>query len=333
MGLFTATIKGTYALTKRLPALAAVSTAGWLGYTAFRKRDHAPLPDPFPSKRRPLGTIEAGRIMVHETEVHPETSDATPVLLVHSVNAAASSYEMKPLFQRLERNRHTVSLDLPGFGHSDRADRTYTPELMSDAIGSVLDTFDKPVHVIALSLGAEFAARSARLRPDRVESLTLISPTGFGSKRMINQREPGIADRVLDNSLVGQGVLDLLATDMSIRYFLDKSFAADPDPGLVAFASLTAHQRGAQHAPVDFLLGNLFTPDALDRLYEPLLVPTLVLYDKDPYTDFAHLPEFVSQGNGSRFARRIPGTHGLPHFEQTTATVDAIESFWKDIDG
>jgi pimeloyl-ACP methyl ester carboxylesterase len=45
-----------------------------------------------------------------------------PLLLVHSINAAGSAYEVKPLYEHYARSRTVYALDLPGFGFSDRSD-------------------------------------------------------------------------------------------------------------------------------------------------------------------------------------------------------------------
>lgn len=311
--------------------MATAAAAGWLGYSAFKKREAPPLPSPFPSDLELVPDLAVGSIAVHRSKVGA-AEDATPVLLVHSVNAAASSYEMAPLFQRIERDRPVAAVDLPGFGHSDRPDIAYTPDLMAGALATVLGTYDRPVHVVALSLGSEFAARAALIRPDRVRSLTFISPTGMGRKSRVDEVDRSPFDSVLSISLLGQAVFDLLITDPSIRYFLDKSFTGEADPGLAVFAGLSARQPGARYAPLAFVRGRLFTPDALSRVYEPLLVPSLVIYDEDPYTDFADLPGFTAGGDGLRHAERIPGTRGLPHFERPDQTLDAMERFWKDVD-
>jgi hypothetical protein len=42
------------------------------------------------------------------------TADATPLLLVHSVNAAASAFEMEPLYVRQALRRPVFALELPG---------------------------------------------------------------------------------------------------------------------------------------------------------------------------------------------------------------------------
>ena len=46
-----------------------------------------------------------------------------PLLLVHSVNAAASAAEVCPLHEHYRAHRTVFSIDLPGYGHSERSDR------------------------------------------------------------------------------------------------------------------------------------------------------------------------------------------------------------------
>ncbi|MEX2132550.1 MAG: alpha/beta hydrolase [Acidimicrobiia bacterium] len=331
MGIFGFTLKTSFGIVRRLPAVTTAAAVGWIGYSAFKKREYPPLPSPFLSDLQFVPDLEAGRIALHRSSQAAD-EDTTPVLLVHSVNAAASSAEMGPLFQRLERDRQVASMDLPGFGHSDRPDVAYTPELMAGAIASVLGTYDRPVHVVALSLGSELAARAALIRPDRVRSLTFISPTGMGRKSRVDEAEDSVFDSILTAPVLGQAIFDLLITEPSIRYFLDKSFAGEVDPGLSVFSGLTSRQPGARHAPLAFIRGRLFTADALSRVYEPLLVPSLVIYDEDPYTDFADLPGFTAGGDGTRHAERIPGTRGLPHFDNPEQTLDALNRFWKDVE-
>ncbi|MGF1616944.1 MAG: alpha/beta fold hydrolase [Acidimicrobiia bacterium] len=324
-------MKTSFGIVRRLPAITTAAAVGWVGYSAFKKSEHPPLPSPFSSGLEFVPDLEAGRIAVHRSSQSADKNTA-PVLLVHSVNAAASSAEMRPLFQRLERDRQVASLDLPGFGHSHRPDIAYTPELMAGAIASVLGEYDRPVHVVALSLGSELAAQAALIRPDRVRSLSFISPTGMGRKSRVDDTEESFLDSILTAPVLGQAIFDLLITGPSIRYFLGKCFTGEVDPALAAYAGLTSRQPGARHAPLAFIRGRLFTADAMSRVYEPLLVPSLVLYDEDPYTDFADLPGFTAGGNGLRQAERIPDTRGLPHFDRPEQTIDALNRFWKDVE-
>ena len=80
--------------------------------------------------------LQAGRLGLiswyHDAPASGASS--TPLLLIHSINAAASAYEMKPLYDRYRQQRPVFAPDLPGYGFSERSRRCYDPRLMTDAI-------------------------------------------------------------------------------------------------------------------------------------------------------------------------------------------------------
>lgn len=298
------------------------ASAAILAWSRFLVEHAHPLPPPVDADETDTIAIAIGDIAVHRAG----SGSATPVVLVHSVNAAASAYEMRPLFEQWRPSRRVVAPDLPGFGASTRGDLPYTPEAMADAIASVLETTGR-AHVVALSLGCEFAARAALARPDLVADLTLISPTGLGRRQDVGM--PTVVGSVVRAPVAGQAFFDLLVTRASIRWFLSRSFVGDPDEGLVEHAWATAHRPGARFAPAAFLDGTLFTADAADRLYAPLDVPVLVVHDRDPYSTFERVPGFVAADDRRR-VERIPDTLGLPQWEGRATTAATIESFWED---
>jgi pimeloyl-ACP methyl ester carboxylesterase len=188
--------------------------------------------------------------------------------------------------------------------------------------------------VIALSLGSEFAARAALLRPDLFHSLTLISPSGFSIKGASQQAsQSGTSDllyQAFSFPLWGQAFYDLLGTRTSLHYFLRQSFEGTIDAGLEEYAYLTTHQPGAHHAPLYFVSGKLFTPGIRERVYEKLKLPVLVLYDRDFYVRFDRLPEVVARYSNWRAARIAP-TLGLPQFEKMPEVASALDQFWAQI--
>lgn len=248
-----------------------------------------------------------------------------PLVLLHSVNACASSYEMKPLFEKFRATRPVYALDLPGFGFSDRDARPYTPDLytqeLTDFLARVKDKGDAP-DVVALSLTCEFVARVASARKDLVHSLAFISPTGLA-------KEKHHADIGGPSPMPFWGTLafGVIASRPSIRYFLGKSFVGPVDDGLKEYAYQTSHQRGGARAPIAFLTGKLFTPDIEDT-YARLERPVMVLYDCDGYTNFERLDALVAR-SPMWTATRISPSLGMPQFERTTETVDALEAFWR----
>ena len=55
-----------------------------------------------------------------------EVSEGTPLVLLHSINAAPSAMEIRPLFEHYRDKRPVMAPDLPGFGLSDRPAVSYS---------------------------------------------------------------------------------------------------------------------------------------------------------------------------------------------------------------
>lgn len=251
-----------------------------------------------------------------------------PLVLVHSINAAPSSFEVRPLFEHYRAHRPVYSLDLPGFGRSARPRGPYSAEGFATALGDFLDkVVGQAADVLALSLSSEFAARAALAHPERIASLTLISPTGFSRRPLPSPRTAARLHRVL--SLPGLSTLlyALVSSRPSIGYYLGKSFTGAPPAELIDYAHATSHQPGAPHAPLTFLSTRLFTPNALEQLYAPLTQDVLVIADADPYVTFERLPELIEQR--PNWSHLSLGPHrGLPQWERLGPLVEALDAFW-----
>lgn len=144
-------------------------------------RDTA-LPPALSAERRDLASI-AGRLSYYVAGPLRDRG-SVPLVLLHSINAAGSAYEVKPLFERLQARRTVYAMDLPGFGFSDRGDRRYRPRLMTDAIHAMIKEIRRlhgqvEIDALAVSLSSEFLARAALEAPDAFRSIALVSPTGF----------------------------------------------------------------------------------------------------------------------------------------------------------
>jgi hypothetical protein len=168
-------------------------------------------------------------------------------------------------------------------------------------------------------------------------SLALISPSGFTARenKVASQRasEGSGSDRaygIFSNPLWSQAFYDLLATRLSIRYFLKLSFEDAPDEGLVDYAYLTAHQPGARFAPLYFVSGKLFSPEIRQAVYDKLAGPVLVLYDRDNFVRFHTLPALAEGRKNWHLARIVP-TKGLPQFEKLAEVVTALDNFWEGL--
>ncbi|MDB4972072.1 MAG: hypothetical protein JWN48_413 [Myxococcaceae bacterium] len=280
--------------------------------------------------RHTIATADAGTLSYYADL----KASGRPLVLLHGIHAAASSYEMRPLFEAFRGKRKVYALDLPGFGFSERAARPYTPETYIHAIEHMLRHVGirESVDLVALSLTSEYAAKVALELPELVRSLTLISPTGFAAPKQASMLE--LISRRLQTQLPGLSELlpsrlayELLVSKPSLRWFLRRSFERRIDRGMLSYAFATSHQPGAYRAPLAFFAGALFPAGDAKKTYGHVRVPSLVLYDQDPYTSFGELDPFV-RGHANYRAERVPHTRGLPQFDAPQQTFDVLHGFY-----
>jgi hypothetical protein len=82
--------------------------------------------------------------------------------------------------------------------------------------------------------------------------------------------------------------------------------------------------------PFALISGRLSTPDIRTRFYERLNVPTLALFDRDPFANFDMLPYLLGSNPNWQEARIVP-SQGMPHFERLAETTKVLDDFWQDL--
>ena len=289
------------------------------------QRMRATLPPALPGERLALDG-PAGPLTVYVQGQGPA------LLLVHSVNAAASAAEVRPLYERAAATRTVFAPDLPGFGLSDRSDRPYTPRLMTDALHQTLRAVrarcgSAPVDALAVSLGCEFLARAGCEAPAGIARLALVSPTGFmgtrswrgapGSTRAV----PGLL-RVLRGPGWGGALFRGLTRPGVIRYFLRRTWGGrDIDEALWAYDVQVVRAPGAEFAPLHFLSAGLFSAD-IHNVYDALAQPVWVAHgDRGDFTDYRGLAAFAGKPNWQVSPLQAGA---LPHFEPASGYLEAF---------
>jgi len=264
-----------------------------------------------------------------------EAGQGAPMLLVHSINAAGSAYEVRPIFEEMAKTYHVYAVDLPGFGFSDRSDRTYSTRLYTDAIhdmlGEIAETHgDTPVDALAISLGSEFLARAATERPERLRTLALVTPTGFSKRsghfgRTRKTREvPGVYAFVTF-PLWSDALFRALTSKRSIAFFLRKTFGSEHyDRGLAEYDYLTTHQPGAKNAPYAFVSGRLFSTDIRD-VYARLDLPVwMTCATKGDFADFSDADWARAR---PKWGVQTFDTGALPQFERPADFAASYRAF------
>lgn len=199
------------------------------------------------------------------------------MLLVHGIHAAAWSYEWRANVDALARAFTVHTIDLLGFGRSERPDIRYSAQLYLHLLHDFArEVVGGPCTLVGSSLAGAYAAILGARDPSRFPALVLICPTGLSRLRNA-AGVTGDARRILlDAPMVGSTLFNALVSRASLRYYLERAYANDAfvTDELIDAYHATAHQPGARFAPAAFIGGklNIDVSGAIRRLTQPLLL-------------------------------------------------------------
>jgi pimeloyl-ACP methyl ester carboxylesterase len=241
-----------------------------------------------------------------------------PLVLVHGIDAAASSGEWRYVAGRLTETHRVFAVDLPGFGLSDRPSRAYSAADYVDFLDDFLrEVVGEPATLLASSLSAAYAIAVASRSPARVRSLLLICPTGLEHLADPPTRWQHALGTLLRLPIVGTALYNVLVSRQSIGYFLCERTFADPalaTPELIDAYYRTSHQEGARFAPAAFVSGALNL--SVREIYPSLTQPILIVWGREAkITPVSDANRFIQSRRQSRL-KVLDRCGLLPHVEK-----------------
>ncbi|MDQ6658735.1 MAG: alpha/beta hydrolase [Actinomycetota bacterium] len=286
-------------------------------------------------------------IFVREVPYTGQSADPSVTLYIHGL--AGSSTNFDSLATLLAGHTRGYAVDLPGFGRSDpppggRYSLLSDAKLMAEVIDRVSP--DSPVQVIGNSLGGMTATALAARHPDRVRTLTLISPA-VPDLRMTKDRgaDPRLAMLLAPGTLVAATRRlssigpQARARGMAVLCYGDPSVLSDADIDIAAADLGWRYQLSWGHA------STVLSLRALMRSYlrpgrwsfraaaAAVTVPTLIVWGtKDRLVDPAlSLPTAAAFADSRLLV--IPGCGHVPQMEAPATTARAIVALWQDSGG
>lgn len=308
----------------------SVAVVALLTSSLFRRLQHLKLKAP--DELKPALDAKPAYMEIMEGRACFYRRDGTgvPLVLLHSIDVAASSFEMKPIFDHLAEftSRPIYALDWLGFGRSDRPPLRYSSAMYLRQLRRFLsEHLHQPADVIALSQGAEYASEIARTLPYLVHRLVLISPAGISTSTTAPPWRRAVVS--ISDSIGAFEVFYYRMTRPQVmrRYFERQIFRRGHVPvELIQYGRDASLVIGAHHAPRYFIQGDLAVRD---DAYDDLPVPTLMIApedDSDLVQRFDGLEQLAAENPEYVRTERLPG--GLmPQWEVPNQLFDAVDRF------
>lgn len=255
--------------------------------------------------------------------------EGKPLLLLHAIGAGCSAFEWRHVFGPLSETRQVFAPDLLGFGKSDKPKITYTAETYLDLIADFIEqAIGQKTDIIASSLSAAFAVALAHRRPDLVDRLILVCPTGLQALSAPLQPAGKAITTALKLPVLGATLYNLITSRPGLRQYLKLRVYASPEPvddALVTHFHRAAHQQGGDRVLPYFLGGylNCNIADALAALPE---APKLLWGAAASETPIAQSEAFLEVRPDAQLVV-LNNVGGLPHDEAPEAFLEIVKGW------
>lgn len=149
-----------------------------------------------------------------------EGGEGPPLIFVHGTGGHLEAYVRN--FRGLTPHFRMITYDMAGHGLSEKPDRPYTIDFLSDHLVGLMDALGiEKAHLSGESIGGWVAAWTAAHHPERVDRLILNTPGNIRNK-------PEVMKRVKESSLRAVREASREAVRARLEWlFYDKSFVSD----------------------------------------------------------------------------------------------------------
>jgi len=256
-----------------------------------------------------------------------DLGEGKPVLLIHGFGA--NSYTWRHLEPMLAKTRRVISIDLKGFGQSDKPlDKRYSVLDQAALISQFIDQRGlKDLTMIGHSLGGGvalvLALEDTSKRKKRIKRLVLLDSVAYAQKIPI-------AFSLLRAPVIGQVTNFLIPKELQahaalkVAYFDDTKF----DQLDIANYASPLHDKGSQHALIHS--ARQIVPKNIDELsgrYPTITMPTLVLWCDHDKVIKPHVGWRLHRSLPNSTFKLIKGCGHIPQEERPEETADLINSF------
>ena len=261
---------------------------------------------------------------------YKKSGSGSPVLLLHSLHPAASSYEWELVASSLCESHTVYMLDLPGCGRSDKPEMQYVYYDYIRLIRDFMESMKIPrAAIVASNLSAPIAVMAHAYNPALISKLVLINPP---SPEPVS-KTPDVLDivkyRAFTLPLIGAFIYNLLASrsqiDMAFseKYFYNPFHDTDELVDLYFESAHIGNENGRYLTAC--MYGNYLNMN-MNRAICSLSVPTLIVEGRSIEGGEETLKKWKEQ-NPSIQTVLIEHTRQLPMLEEPEITADVILQF------
>lgn len=152
---------------------------------------------------------------------YQKKGSGSPLLFIHDLTVGSSSYEYHRLINNLTENHEIYTIDLLGYGLSDKPSMTYTNNLYEQLISDFIKNIIKrKTSIVVSGESVPFAMLSCHNNPEMINKLICINPQSLYLQNQIPSNQTRLMKFFLEVPILGTFTYHVLTN----KYTLEKMF-------------------------------------------------------------------------------------------------------------
>lgn len=258
------------------------------------------------------------------------TGCGNPILVVHDLTVGSSSYEYHRIIDELSKTNEVFSIDLLGYGLSEKPDITYTNylyvQLLIDFIKNVIG---KKTDIIATGDSAPIAVMACHNDPEVFNRLIFINPQNLFRLNQIPSKQTKILKLLIESPILGTFVYNILTMPHIIEEDFYHKYFCNPmkvkEKYILSWLE-AAHlpDYRAKHVFASYT-GKYMNANIIHALKE--INHSIYIIAGEEKEDNQTIIENYEYYNTSIETAYIPKTKQLPHLEKPEEVLSQLQLF------
>lgn len=256
----------------------------------------------------------------------------TPLLLVHDLTPASSSYEWCRVIRRLARSHTVYAIDLLGCGRSDRPYLTYTNFLYVQLVNDFIrDVIGEKTDVVASNDSLSFVTLASRMNPKQIGAIIGINAPSVQSFHPVAVKYAPLKKVLMELPILGTFLYNLRVSSFALTKMFREEYYARPQlisSKLVDAYYEAAHMNGSRGKYLMASIGTGYTKNSIEHALKKMEHPLFLIQSRNRENAVSAADAYCSLNSGTEVVS-LSNCKKYPQLEIPDQVIGAIETFLK----
>ena len=265
----------------------------------------------------------------HGDVFYHKSGTGSPIVLLHHLNPAFSSYEWNEIEDLLNTDHTVYSIDLPGCGRSCKENTTYTNYYYVLFLTSFIkEVVKKKCTVIASGYSSSFAIMAASMNESLIGRIVAVNPKSLKDLLKTADKKSKAAATILSLPIIGTTVYNISQGKENIDLAFTERYLYNPFRSQKRFVKAFYEGAHFNESNGKYLLASIngkYMSVNLKKALQKIGDRVTILYG-DHTENGAHIAASYQRVNPSIKALPVSGTKFLPHMEHPETFLEVYKA-------